>query len=186
MTERRTTVLFDVWMLSHITAGLLDEALAGSGFGGDDFGLYSLLLGWAPATPSDVARWSGMRANTVSVALKRIEGRGHLDRHRNPEDGRSSIVALNERGRAAHANASQRFLETAEAVDSRLSDTGSLRSALQSLDTVLRQVANAGPRPYSVPEVAHGTHRATDGPPLTDAQEREVQRYIAWLRSVEE
>lgn len=186
MTERRTTVLFDVWMLSHITASLLDEALAGSGLSGDDFGLYSLLLGWAPATPGEVAQWSGMRANTVSVALKRIEGRGHLDRHRNPADGRSSIVALSERGRAAHANASRRFLETVEAVDSRLSDIPSLRSAVQNLDTVLRQVGNADPRPYSVPNVAHDTHSAPDGPPLTDAQEQDVQRYIQWLRSIEE
>ncbi len=183
MTERRTAVLFDIWILSHITTGLLDEALAGAGLSGDDFGLYSLLLGWAPATPGEIAQWSGMRPNTVSVALKRIEGRGHLDRRPNPEDGRSSIVALNAHGRIAHANASQGFLDAMTEVDATLGDIPSVRIVLQRLDGVLRQIADIGPRPYSVPDTEDRWHLEFAGPPLTDAQEREVRRYVDWVRS---
>ena len=185
MKEPRTTVLFDIWILSHITTGLLDEALAGSGLNGDDFGLYSLLLGWAPATPGEIAQWSGMRPNTVSVALKRIEGRGHLDRRPNPLDGRSSIVALNQQGRTTHANASRGFLEAMKEVDAGLGDIPSVRLVLQRLDGVLRQVADVGPRPYSVPDTDQRWHLVFDGRPLTDAQERDVRRYVDWVRSAD-
>lgn len=185
MTESRTTVLFDIWILSHITAGLLDDALAGSGLSGDDFGLYSLLLGWAPATTGEVAQWSGMRPNTVSVALKRIESRGHLDRRPNPLDGRSSIVSLNEQGRIAHAEAARGFLEAMEEVDAGLGDIPSVRLVLQRLDDVLRQVADVGQRPYSVPDTDQGWRLVFDGPPLTDAQERDVRRYVDWVRSAD-
>lgn len=185
MKGPRTTVLFDIWILSYITSGLLDETLAGSGLSGDDFGLYSLLLGWAPATPGQVAQWSGMRPNTVSVALKRIESRGHLDRRPNPEDGRSSIVALNGQGRTAHADASRGFLEAMEQVDARFGDIPSVRLVLQRLDGVLRQIAEIGPRPYSVPDTKDRWHLEFDGPPLSDAQEREARRYVDWLRSAD-
>jgi DNA-binding MarR family transcriptional regulator len=186
MSEPRTTILFDIWILSHITTGLLDEALAGSGLNGDDFGLYSLLRGWAPATPGEVAQWSGMRPNTVSVALKRIESRGHLDRSPNPRDGRSSIVALNDRGLTAHASAAQGFFEAMKEVHGELSDTPSVRVVLQRLDGVLRQVADAGPRPYSVPDTDQDWNLVFSGPPLTDAQERDVRRYVDWVRSADE
>ncbi|MGB5168518.1 MAG: MarR family transcriptional regulator [Acidimicrobiia bacterium] len=185
MTQRTTTVLFDIWILSHITTGLLDEALAGSGLSGDDFGLYSLLLGWAPATPGEIAQWSGMRPNTVSVALKRIESKGHLDRRPNPADGRSSIVSLNEQGRAAHANAARGFFVAMEEIDAGLDDIPSVRLVLQRLDGVLRQIADIGPRPYSVPDTDQRWHLVFDGPPLTDVEERDVRRYVDWVRSAD-
>jgi DNA-binding MarR family transcriptional regulator len=77
--------------------------------------------------------------------LKRIEGRGHLDRRPNPLDGRSSIVALNEQGRTTHANASRGFFEAMKEVGAGLGDIASVRLVLQRLDGVLRQ-ARAGDR----------------------------------------
>jgi len=186
MNKRRTTVLFDIWILSHITTGLLDEVLTGSGLSADDYGLYSLLLGWAPATPGEIAQWSGMRPNTVSVALKRIESRGHLERRPNPVDGRSSIVVLNEQGRTAHANASRGFVKAMKEADTGLGDVPSVRLVLQRLDGVLRRVAGVGQRPYSVPDTDQQWNLGFDGPPLTDTQEREVRRYVDWVRSTDE
>jgi hypothetical protein len=54
------SVLFDVWLLMHLVSGMLDQALAEHGLSGDEFGLYSLLRGFGPVTPTQIARWTGM------------------------------------------------------------------------------------------------------------------------------
>ena len=109
-TTRRTSLLLDLWMVGHELSALLDEALACSGLSADDFGLYSLLKGWGPVTPSQISRWTGMRPTTVSLALKRLNGRGHGDQTPNPQDGRSYLVGLNAAGEAAHSAAAALFL----------------------------------------------------------------------------
>ena len=96
------SVLMDTWLIANLTNGLLDDSLERSGMTGDDFALYSLLNAYGPASPSQIARWTGMRATTVSAALKRLAARGHTTQHRNTEDRRSYAVGLNDAGRAAH------------------------------------------------------------------------------------
>src|SRR5919199_322961 len=98
--ERRLeiSVLFDVWLVMHLVAGLLDQALAEHGLSGDEFGLYSLLRGFGPATPTQISRWTGMPATTVSAALRRLTARGHVERMPHPDDGRSYLVALSDAG----------------------------------------------------------------------------------------
>ena len=39
-----TNVLFDVWLVSRATTGLLDAALAPTGLTADEFGVYSVLM----------------------------------------------------------------------------------------------------------------------------------------------
>src|ERR687885_95020 len=87
-------LLFDLWLLLHVASGLLDEALQGSGLSADDFGLYSLLRVFGPATPTQIGRWTGMRPTTVSAALRRLKDRGHLERTAHVTDGRSYLVGL--------------------------------------------------------------------------------------------
>ena len=38
-----TNVLFDVWLVSRATTGMLDAALAATGLTADEFGVYSVL-----------------------------------------------------------------------------------------------------------------------------------------------
>ena len=111
-------MLFDIWLIGHAMSTLIDEALAPSGIGGDDFGLYSLLQGWGPATPSQISRWTGMRPTTVSVSLKRMAARGHAEQTPNPADGRSYLVGLNAAGKAAHGSAAAGFLSATARLDS--------------------------------------------------------------------
>src|SRR5215213_1849688 len=99
---RRTSLLLDLWMVGHEMSALLDEALASSGLSADDFGLYTLLNGWGPVTPSQISRWTGMRPTTVSLALKRLQARHHGVSTPNPDDGRSYLIGLNDAGIAAH------------------------------------------------------------------------------------
>src|SRR5215210_7005048 len=99
------SLLFDVWLLNGLSAGYLDEVLAGTGLTGTDFGMYALLHRFGPTTPTQLRRWTGQPLTTVSAQLKRIDRRGHLDRTTNPGDGRSQLVGLSSTGVAAHEKA---------------------------------------------------------------------------------
>jgi DNA-binding MarR family transcriptional regulator len=188
--ERRPeiSVLFDVWLLMHLVSGVLDQALAEHGLSGDEFGLYSLLRGFGPVTPTQIARWTGMPATTVSAALRRLTTRGHLERVPHPDDGRSYLVALSHSGVAAHAGAASSFLAAAGSVSDALGDDERVqRAALQRLDHVMRSIAGLDPRPYQVTESSPGTPPALtySGHALTPAQEHQARRYIDFIRRSE-
>lgn len=181
------SLLFDVWLLSGLSAGYLDEVLTSTGLSGDDFGLYSLLGAFGPATPTQVHRWTGWPTTTISAHLRRVEQRGHVDRRPNPEDRRSSLVELSETGRQALRDATEPFLVAMHDLRPRFApDTLRERLVLQDLDRILRDVTGLDARPYAVDartDVAPpGQHYlAYHGDPLTTGQEDQVRRYIAFL-----
>lgn len=115
-----TNVLFDVWLVSRAVSGALDAALAHTGLSADEFGLYSVLTSADTVTPSQVARWMAAPPTTVSSYVKRLEARGHLERRRNPEDGRSYVLHLTDAGRDAHQAAGAAFLPVLERVRAQL------------------------------------------------------------------
>ena len=180
------SLLFDVWLLMHLASGVLDDALADAGLSADDFGLYSLLRVFGPATPSQIARWTGMRPTTVSAALRRMAGRKHSVQHDNPDDGRSYLVGVSPRGLAAHAAAAGPFLAVLGEVDQALQPDGfALRIALQRLDAALRGTARLDARPY---RLAAGSPGGTwqlsyTGSPLTPAQEAAVRAYVQFVQA---
>lgn len=182
--ERRTSILFDIWLLGHLTTGLLDSALSDSGLNADDFGLYSMLRGWGPMSPGQLAAITGMRQNTVSAALQRLDKRGHLIRQPVPEDARSTRVRLSEAGIAAHLGAAEGFLKVAESISELLgSQEATTRQALQQLDEILRYRLGAADRPYSTPvQDPNSTwHLTLTGPALNGSQRRELEQYARWL-----
>jgi DNA-binding MarR family transcriptional regulator len=111
-----TNVLFDVWLASRATTGLLDAALADVGLTADEFGIYSVLTSAETMTPSELARWMSAPATTVSSYLKRLEARGHLSRERHPDDGRSFVVRLTPAGREVHGAAVAAFVPVLDRV----------------------------------------------------------------------
>jgi DNA-binding MarR family transcriptional regulator len=120
LPEHGTNVLFDVWLVSRATSGALDRALAETGLSADEFGLYSVLTSAPSMTPSEVARWMAAPPTTVSSYVKRLESRGHLERRRNPDDGRSVVLRLTDEGRAAHQAAGLAFLPVLARVEAQL------------------------------------------------------------------
>lgn len=183
---KEMSLLFDLWLLMHSVAGLLDDALEGEELSGDDFGLYSLLRVFGPASPTEISRWTGMRATTVSAALKRIALRGHSKRQTNPADGRSYRVALSAAGIRTHAATARPFLKViGEVSDVLASEEWSQRVSLQRLDSVVRQIANLGERPYTL-TARTNVSRATltyGGNQLTPKQDQQVLQYINFIRS---
>lgn len=188
------SLLFDIWLLSGLTNGLLDDILVETELNGDDFGMYSLLRRYGPATPTQVRRWTGMRPTTVSAHLKRLEKRGHITRSANPADGRSHRVGLSAAGEAAHDAATGPFLAAMHGLRAKfIPDTVRERLVLQHLDTVLRETSGLDERPYRVVlERDTSDHDPTGTPvlayagePLSSAEEQQVRLYIDFLRSRE-
>ena len=134
-----TNVLFGVWLVSRATTHVLDTALAPSGLTADEFGIYSVLTSAETMTPSDLARWMSAAPTTVSSYVKRFEARGHVERRRNPDDGRSFVLRLTPAGRRAHALAGAQFVPVLERVMRTLgSREASVRRSLALLDEALR------------------------------------------------
>ena len=65
-------MLFDVWLVSRATAGLLDAALAPTGLSADEFGVYSALTSADSLTPTELARWMSAPPTTVSSYVRRL------------------------------------------------------------------------------------------------------------------
>ena len=80
----------------------------------------------------------------MSSHVKRIEARGHLERTRNPDDGRSYVLQLTAEGRAAHRAAGERFLPVLGAVVEALgSREAGTRRALTALRESIDGIAGA-------------------------------------------
>jgi DNA-binding MarR family transcriptional regulator len=138
---RGTNVLFDVWLVSRATTGMLDAALGPSGLTADEFGIYSVLTTADALTPTELARWMGAPTTTVSSYVKRFETRGHVERERNPHDGRSYVIRLTKAGHAAHRAAGARFLPVLDRVVAALGTReATVRRALAGLRDALDEV----------------------------------------------
>ena len=134
-----TNVLFDIWLVSRATTGVLDAVLAPTGLSADEFGIYSVLTTADSLTPSELARWMSAPLTTMSSYVKRLEGRGHLKRERNPDDGRSYVLTLTPAGRRAHRAAGARFIPVLEQIVTQLGTREpSVRQALATLHRSLR------------------------------------------------
>ena len=184
------SLLFDVWLVSGLTAGLLDEVLGGTELNGDDYGMYSLLRRFGPTTPTQLHRWTGLRPTTISAHLKRLDGRGHITRLPNPADGRSYRVGLSRKGERAHDQATEPFLASMHLLRARfVPDTVRERLVLQHIDAVLRDASGLDPRPYHVGLDEDAGERtevpvlAYQGEPLSAAEEQQVRLYIDFLRA---
>jgi DNA-binding MarR family transcriptional regulator len=140
-----TNVLLDVWLVARATGGLLDAALAPAGISADEFGVYSALTSADAMTPTELARWMSAPPTTVSSYVRRLMARGHVERERNPADGRSYVLRLTEAGRAAHQAAGARFLPVLDSVVAALgAQEPGVRRSLTHLRRSLDRVAANG------------------------------------------
>jgi DNA-binding MarR family transcriptional regulator len=136
--ERLDNVLFNVWLVSRATTGVLDRALRDGPLDSDEFALYSLLLAGDGATPSELATWMVAPPTTVSSYVKRLEARGHAVREPNPDDRRSYRLRLTGAGVDAHHEAGALFLPMLAAVRAELGDDEQpVADALQTMRAVL-------------------------------------------------
>jgi DNA-binding MarR family transcriptional regulator len=88
---------------------LLESVVAPSGLTGNEFAVSSWLNVSGRATPTELAADLGMKPTTLTSVIERLVRKGHVRRRPNPEDGRSYLLELTARGKAANADNGRRF-----------------------------------------------------------------------------
>ena len=79
-------------------AQVFERELAADGVDASYYGTLSLIGAYGPLRLTEVASSLGMPLTTASDVVRRLEGRGHVRRRPNPDDGRSFLFELTARG----------------------------------------------------------------------------------------
>ncbi|MFI7029278.1 MarR family winged helix-turn-helix transcriptional regulator [Microbispora rosea] len=184
---RPSSLLFDIWLVTHLTTNLLDEALRDLAVTADEFGLYSLLRELGPSTPTQISRWTGMAPTTVSGMVRRLTVRGHIAQMPNPRDARSRLLGLTDEGhRVANDGGGRLAAVMPKLLDAVGPHTSMAHVGLRRLDRALRVVIGAAerpdePLPDETGEAVDGGSVPYAGTPLTETQRQEVQQFIRWI-----
>ena len=120
MATPSTSVLFDVLVLSRRVGSLLSLALQDAPLSPAEYATYSAVFEFGPLTTSALARHLGLPVTSVHDAVKALSDHGHIERRRDPRDGRSWLLRLTADGRAAHHETAQHYHRAMEAVEERL------------------------------------------------------------------
>jgi DNA-binding MarR family transcriptional regulator len=127
------TIFFEVFWTQQKRKRLIEAALEGTGLPAEDYPLYVMIGAEGPWTPTGLAARLEMPLSTVLFRVRRLERRGHSERVKNPDDGRSFLIRLTPKGRKLLGIARPRFREYAEAVERRL---GAKRTAALTAELV--------------------------------------------------
>jgi DNA-binding MarR family transcriptional regulator len=97
---------------------------------------------------TETAAELGMPITTASDAIRRLEGRGHVQRVPNPEDGRSSLFVLSEAGQTVWRQGWPALQRIQAILTHELEDPAGVRAALEELGAVLDSaLAGSPPKP---------------------------------------
>jgi DNA-binding MarR family transcriptional regulator len=77
---------------------LVERELAADGVDASDYGALSLIGARNELRLTELAGQLGLPLTTASDVVRRLEGRGHVRRRPNPDDGRSFLFELTARG----------------------------------------------------------------------------------------
>jgi len=137
------TILFEIFWAQQKRKRLVAGALAGLDMPPEDYPFYVMIGAEGPWTPTALAERLMMPLSTVLFRFKRLERRGHAERVRNPDDGRSFLIRLTPDGQRLLAQARPAFRSYAEAVEARLGGdrvhalTEGLREVRRAIDDEL-------------------------------------------------
>jgi DNA-binding MarR family transcriptional regulator len=148
----RTSLLFDVFVLSQRSRALVTEAMRDAGLRPDEYAAYSVIFEEGRSTLTELTRRLGAPLTTVADVVRAMTDRGHVRREPHPTDLRASLLTLTPAGLRAHRSASKAFERAhralsadlgaaqerrARAVVQRLSD-----GADRALDTITHRPAS--------------------------------------------
>ena len=140
--ERRISLPFEVYALATRLGAYLDVVLAESGLRPAEYALYSLMLEAGPRTPSALAAALGVPPTTLSGYLAAMVERGDANRIPNPDDGRSALIVLTDRGRAVHREVQPAFAAADDAIIANLmSPETEVRAALATIAEAIDRAA---------------------------------------------
>ncbi len=119
----RIGLLFQIFRTHELSTKLVTRALEPTGIRGDDYAVYSYLL-HGPLTLTELADGTGMPLTTVAGYVKRFDGRGHIVRERNPDDGRSHLLSLTPQARDLVLETAAIFSKTVAHLDAVMMQDG--------------------------------------------------------------
>jgi DNA-binding MarR family transcriptional regulator len=91
-------LFLDVYRLLELTGAIVERQLQEVGLPAYLFGLLSEIRRLAPVTPSRISQRTGMATTTLRDNIQRLVDRGLVRRLPNPDDGRSYLVEVTEKG----------------------------------------------------------------------------------------
>jgi DNA-binding MarR family transcriptional regulator len=145
------SVLFDLFLADSAARELLRPVVAPTGLTAVQYAEYSILHVDGPMSVSTFAALARLPLATASDTLRAMERRGHVERSRDPDDGRAWLVDLSDSGRAQHERSRRAFRRAATRVSRMLGDAEpDVRAALRLLaDACARasEETHDGPRP---------------------------------------
>ena len=118
----------------HKAARLLEAELEATGLSAGEAVLLSVLSGGA-MTMTGVMATLHIGASTATSLVSRLEKQGYVRRSRNPEDGRSLLVAITASGAALCPAAEAAFAN----VDAKLAEAG--RDAVRGHQALMKRLA---------------------------------------------
>lgn len=121
-----------VFALGQQVREVLDVTFVAAPLRPDEFAVYSALRLTGETTPAALATELGMGRSTVSNWLRRMADRGHVSRRRNPDDGRSALIALTPEAVRLTEACFPAFSRAIEAFRAHLDDEPALLAAMES------------------------------------------------------
>lgn len=138
MSQR--SLLLDLYAAFHKSGLVVDRACAGTGIEPEDFAFVSIVGGREPVTPTEISREFGLSLSTVLFRATRNVELGLVERVTNPQDGRSFLVRLTPKGRAAWQRAAENLDRTVESLDRRLArPAAEIQQVLRELQAAFDQ-----------------------------------------------
>jgi DNA-binding MarR family transcriptional regulator len=121
-------------------AQLVERELARDGVEPDGYAVYSLIGARETMRLTEISEQLGMPLTTASDIVRRLEGRGLVRRHANPEDGRSFLFELTARGDREWRRGWGALQRIDESLRGELGDWEAARSSLTELGTAFENV----------------------------------------------
>jgi DNA-binding MarR family transcriptional regulator len=122
---------------------VVSRHLQKAGVSGEQLALLSLIATVEPITPTVLAAEMGVPLTTLADALRRLDGRGELERSPNPADRRSHLIALSAAGRDRLEAAEPALRDAADELSEELEVPGAeVDQALADLHRALRSASS--------------------------------------------
>ena len=120
-------------------AQLVERELATDGVEPNGYAVLSLIGARAGMRLTELADELGMPLTTASDVVRRLEGRGHVRRRPNPDDGRSFLFELTARGDREWRRGWGALIRINDALQERIVE-GEMRDALTGLGIAFEEI----------------------------------------------